>query len=266
MDSLRREYGPLDKLRVWFGNRSVIVFTMGKVGTLTVCNSLRAIGYKHVHPHSLRYTRPGIHFLKVKLSWLSIAKYSFKTILKRIKVWLWKALKREIIIVSGVRDPFSRNVSAYFEQVHYLGGIEEGRSYEEIVDQFEAHCEFLAPLDWFDSEMLPLTGIDIFEHPFDVVKGFAEIKKGKFRIFLFRIDKLNDLESELGSFIKDDRFRIVSTNRSTDGRYKRQLQEFKEKYKYPQSMVDAYSMSKYMRHFYSTDETEKFAQRWASGS
>ena len=86
VENLRGQYGFFKKLRVWFGGRSVIVLTMGKVGTLTICNSLNRIGFQHVHPHSLYYTRPGVHFLDIKLSPAQRLWYAYKTLMKRLKV------------------------------------------------------------------------------------------------------------------------------------------------------------------------------------
>jgi hypothetical protein len=266
LDILRKEYSTLGKLKVWFGRKSVIVFTMGKVGTLTVCNSLRAVGYKHVHPHSLRYTRPGVHFLKINLSIAERFKYFIKTFLKRTKVWVWKKLKNEILIITGVRDPYSRNISAYFEQVHYLGGISPKATISQIRDQFDATCDFDAPINWFDKEVLQVTGINVFDYTFDKDKGLSIITKGKFKLLVFRIDKLNGLEHEISKFIGDENFRILSTNSSDDGQYIKQLKEYKNKYKYEIDKVKKFSNSIYMSHFYKPEEIENFALRWGASS
>jgi hypothetical protein len=263
VDSLRKEYSAIDKVKVWFGEKSVVVFTMGKVGTLTVCNSLRNIGYRHVHPHSLRFTRPGIHFIKVKLSFGQNLKYKIMTIFKRIKVTIWKLLKKEIVIITGVRDPYSRNISAYFEQVHYLGGISEKATHENIEKQFNDSCVFNAPLNWFDIEIKRVTGIDVFEYPFDKDEGFCIISKGKYKLFVYRIDKLNSLSKELARFIGDDLFQILSTNSSEKGEYFDQLSELKKNYRYDSDRVKTYSESKYMKHFYTEAENQRCIEKWA---
>ncbi|MCP4523617.1 MAG: hypothetical protein GY828_05375 [Candidatus Gracilibacteria bacterium] len=262
-DSLRKEYNIVAKLKVWFGEKSVIVFTMGKVGTLTICNSLRSVGYKHVHPHSLCYTRPGIHFVKVKLSFLNNIKYTIKTFLKRLKVWVWKKLNNEILIISGVRDPFSRNISAFFEQVHYLGGISNVATSKEIIAFFEASCEFDAPLNWFDKEVLKVTGINVYNYPFDKEKGFVIINKGKFRLLIFRIDKLNKLSNEISEFIDEKKFSIISTNLSKHGDYPTQLNNLKKTYKYDVELSQRYKHSKYFQHFYTSEERKDFVERWS---
>jgi hypothetical protein len=263
VDSLRKEYGFIEKFKVWFGRKSVIVFTMGKVGTLTVCNSLREAGYKHVHPHSLRYTKPGIHFLKIKLSFFNKIKFTFKTLLKRVKVFFWKLTKQEIYVITGVRDPFSRNVSAYFEQLHYLGGLGNRNTFDQISTYFNETCDFEAPIHWFDKEILQVTGINVYETPFDKQKGYSIINKGKYKLFVYRIDKLNTLENELAEFIGEDRFKLLSTNISDEGEYSQQLKLLKNNYKYQQEITDTFVDSLYMKHFFSESEIDNLKNKWA---
>lgn len=264
MDSLRREYSLFEKFRVWFGEKTVIVFTMGKVGTLTICNSLRNIGYRHVHPHSLRFTRPGVHFLKVDLSFRQKIKYKVLTVLKRAKVAIWKFSCRKIVIITGVRDPYSRNISAYFEQVHYLGGIDNSSTLKDIENHFNEVCIFDAPLTWFDKELKRVTGIDVFSYPFDREKGFCIISEGKYRILVYRIDKLSSLGEEIGQFIGDKRFEILSTNSSEQGQYFDKMCKLKKSYKFDVDKVRMYNESKYIKHFFTASENQKFIERWSS--
>ena len=86
------EHRFIDKLKVWFGANGIIVLTMGKVGTLTVCNSLEHAGFRSVHPHSLFFTRPGVHFIDIALSPRQRLWYAYKTLTKRLKVALWRLL------------------------------------------------------------------------------------------------------------------------------------------------------------------------------
>jgi len=263
MNALREEYGLFDKIKVWFGVKSVVVYTMGKVGTLTICNSLERAGFRHVHPHSLRYTKPGVHFLKVKLSGSQKVKYGVMTFLKRMKVAIWKILKRDIVIITGVRDPYTRNISAFFEQIHYLGGIKKGSSMEDVKRLYDSVCEFDASLYWFDDEMLAVTGIDVFDYPFDKGLGYAVIEKGKYRILIYRLDKLDGLKGQISEFIGCDKFTIESTNFTEKGEYSDLMKKFKAEYKYSDVASRKYSQSKFMRHFFSGEEIRLFAMRWS---
>ena len=101
MEDLRKEYSFFEKFRVWFNSNLIVVYTVGKVGTLTICASLRASGFRHIHPHSLFFTWPGIYFLAVDLSVFQRTFYFFRTYLKRVKVSIWKLLVPKIKIILG---------------------------------------------------------------------------------------------------------------------------------------------------------------------
>ena len=165
--NLRKQYNFIEKLKVWFGRKTAIVLTMGKVGTLTICNSIRYHGWKHVHPHSLYFSWPGVHFLKVELSLIKKFFYFYKTFTKRLKVFFWSRTVGEIIIITGVRDPFSRPISAFFEQIHYRGGIADSLSFDEVLKSFEDLSYKCSTLDWFDLEVKRFTGIDIYDYSFE---------------------------------------------------------------------------------------------------
>jgi len=264
MKDLRDEYNFLEKIQVWFGSRSVVVYTMGKVGTLTICNSLRKAGFKHVHPHSLRYTMPGIHFLNINFTLYDKIKYSLWSLLKRAKVFIWKIFKRKIVIITGVRDPFSRNISAFFEQAHYLGGIDKNLNFPNLMRLYNKACNFEAPIQWFDLEILKVTGINVYEYHFDKNLGYAIIENKKYKIFIYRLDKLNSLRDVIASFLNDDNFEIDSTNFSEKTVYSELMQLLKDNYRYKKEISNRYIASNYMKHFFTDAEIKSLEERWVN--
>ena len=264
MTNLREQYSFLKKLSVWFDKSSVIVLTMGKVGTLTICNSLDELKIKHVHPHSLRYTRPGVHFLKnVKMGLFKSSYYAYKTLTKRIKVFLWLSLSKEVTIITGVRDPFSRAISAFFEQSHYLGIDPKAMSYEEMYEAFEKHYDLEGGLLWFDNEIGKVFHIDIFKAPFNRDKGYQIVKQGKFKIFIYRIDYLDKLEEELKEFIANKHFKIASANETVASN---NYIELKNNKKYSNNEFKSIEGSKYMKHFYTDKEVAELKDKWVKQS
>lgn len=260
--NLRKEYSLFEKLKVWFGRRTVIVLTMGKVGTLSICNSVRKYGWRHVHPHSLFFSWPGIHFLKVNLTAFEKIYYAFKSISKRVKVFIWSQIVREVIIIAGVRDPFSRPISAFFEQIHYRGGLASEACLGSVIKTFEEISDMRATLDWFDSEIKRLTGINVYDYSFNHQKGFVVLEGGKYKIFIYRVDKLNNLEKEIGEFLDIDNFRIESVNKASEGDYPELSKSMMETYRYSESDVECFLRSKYLNHFYTKEEIHQLVNRW----
>lgn len=260
MIDLRKQYGFITKISVWFDSKSAIILTMGKVGTLTICNSLESIGIKHVHPHSMRFTRPGVHFLSnVRLTPLQRVFYAYKTFTKRLKVFVWLSLSKEITIVSGVRDPYSRSISAFLEQAHYLDLDITQMTFEQLYEVYKKHYNLRGTLEWFDKEINKVFGIDIYNHEFDFNKGFQVVKSGKYRIFTYRIDFLNSLENELRTFIRNPKYKTLTTNKTTlDENY----EKLKANIRFSKEEIKYVSESKYMHHFYTKSEINKLGKKW----
>ena len=261
MEHLRRQYSLIEKFKVWFGKKTVIVLTMGKVGTLTICNSLDAIGYRHVHPHSLYWSWPGTHFIKIKLNFRQRLYYGYRTLLKRLKVAIWKHLKSNIVIVTGIRDPFSRAISAYFEQIHYAGGIPLDTDNEMVLDDFKNRLIFESTLDWLDNEIVKFTGINVYEK-FNKNEGFQTYHEGKFKIFIYSLDQLDNLSEKISQFLEIPNFKVKTTNVSKDTKYRQYIRYLSENFKFTEEQFAIFKSSRYARTFFQEDEIEKLKDRW----
>ena len=259
-DPLRNQLNFLQKIKTWFGNKSVIVLTMGKVGTLSISNSLRKIGFNHVHPHSLIFSYPGTHFLKnIKLPINKHIYFIYKTFTKRIKVFFWKSLTKKIVIITGVRDPFSRYISAFFEQSHYLNFDTNKENYENTLLKLNRHGNFESTLEWFDKEINKTFGIDIYKHKFNKTEGYQIIKKKNIEIFIFRLDKLNNLENELRDFLANKKFRLHSHNILEDNLNYRKI---KRSFKFNSCDFEKALSSNYMRHFFDKQDINELKKKW----
>lgn len=259
---LRVEHGFVDKLKVWFGANGIIVLTMGKVGTLTVCNSLEHVGFRSVHPHSLFFTRPGVHFIDIALSPRQRLWYAYKTGTKRLKVAFWRLLSSEILIITGVRDPFSRAISAYFEQSHYFGGVPEEWDYDQIKDDLEKRAFFHATTSWFDQEIKRFSGIDVLDSNFDPELGYKTYRKGKIRIFVYRMDKLDGLGPQIADFLGRADFEILKTNDTSDTQNAAKYRDFTKRYRYNPALAEALVGTRYVQTFFSPDEIAALEGRW----
>lgn len=263
---LRVEHGFLDKLKVWFSNNSVIVLTMGKVGTLTVCNSLEQAGFGNVHPHSLFFTRPGVHFVDIALTRRQRLWYAYKTFTKRIKVALWHFCSGEVLIISGVRDPFSRAISAYFEQSHYFGGIPDEWGYDDIKADFERRALFNSTTKWFDAEIKRFSGIDVLASDFDPALGYKVFGNRKVRLFVYRMEKLNELGPQIADFLGIEKFEILKTNDTSDSHNACKYMDFAKQYKYDAKLVKRLIETRYVQTFFTANEILALQSRWVEAA
>lgn len=135
-------------LKYWLKSKKgemVVVYQMGKVGSKSIDFALRNAGYRNViHLHSIRQDSRS---------------YYARKLYRRLKIE-----EKQTIIISAVREPISRNVSAFFESLHaYID--KDWRSYtaNELFEIFKLKYQHKYPVHWFETELEYNTGYDIFD-------------------------------------------------------------------------------------------------------
>lgn len=255
----------LKKFKHWYLENPVLVYTMGKVGSSTIVNSLRKLKVPEMQPHSLTYSRKGSYFVLPELSRLEKTIWGIKSQLIKVKAQLYLKSKvgKKIKIISLTREPISRNISAFFEQIHHITdrNIEE-ISTSELIDLFWKFANHQTPLIWFDQEIKELFGIDIFDFEFDKKNGAVIINEGDIQILLMTLEKLKNQEAKLASFLGIEEISLSSTNRSEKKNYNRKYNQFMNQIEIPDNYIKEMYESKYMKHFYTQDEINDFKKKW----
>ena len=85
---------------------------------------------------------------------------------------------RPVRVITAVRDPVARNISAYFNNLT-LSTLKREFNEEELqamMDQFLDKYSHDIPLVWFDKEMRDVLGLDVYHYPFPQKKGCNEFK------------------------------------------------------------------------------------------
>lgn len=232
-------------------------YQMGKVGSSSIGEWFRQndVGEWHIH----RFFDTPVHARRGKnkaLKALDLALFRLLTI-----------VRRDIPIVTGVRFPLDRDISMYF---HNAYGIEmrplpEPGEVDGVIADFKANFPLFASAGWFDEELKRLTGVDIFAYPFDREKGFAEIAVGRFRIFVYRLDKLDTLQPELSRFLGEPKFRLIKMNESASKRYTDLYRSFKKAYVREPGAIDV-GEQRFLAHFYEPDMIDQHLRRTSAGS
>ena len=124
-------------------------------------------------------------------------------------------------------------------------------------------CAYGYSFGWYDDEFKNKLGIDIFEQPFDKEKGYTIYKKGSVEIFLYRLENLNSLESEMQSFIGRDDFKLLHTNNAEEKNISFIYKELKEKHQFPKGYIKLYyDDNERMDYFYTKEEQRQFLEKW----
>lgn len=174
--------------------------------------------------------------------------------------------KKPAKIISLVREPIGRNISAYFQNLDAFKRIENAHTrfdIDELINDFLKNYHHRVPLEWFDKEMKPAIGIDAFSHEFPKDIGYKIIHEQPYDVLIMRHDIEDKRKAEIISdFLHLTNFSIQKKNISSQKKYAGAYYQFLNKVKLPPEYVDELLNSKYTRHFYSTEMIKAFKEKW----
>lgn len=246
---------------------TILVHTMGKVGSSSILNSLEysAPEILILHTHFLNHERLDKHLKQI--------------IHQGVRVWphvitsqvLQKFLSdRNWKIVTLVREPISRNISAFFQNIDIFvpNFVQRYRSgslkIEEVIDTFLANYPHDLPLMWLDKEIKDVFGVDVFSVNFQTSQGYAIFHSEKIKLLLLRLENLNVCSGKaFRDFLGIEQFVLKNANIAYDKNYINIYNEFKKSITLPQDYIEKMYRSKYTQHFYSQAEIEMFRAKWS---
>jgi hypothetical protein len=260
-----------------FLHTPIIIYQPGKVGSITVHRSLKVIFEK------LNLDTP-IHHAH-NLNQIESVKKSVEQNRKAPAASLKKLAESEKLraeidsnphqrwnIISLVRDPVALRVSTIFQVLEeYIPDWAELEREEKLsiadLQQLLITRQEFDPIHlsgWFNNQVQPLFGFDVFSSPFDTQAGY-KIYRQPFKRFSFMIIRLEDLDrvapEAFRKFLLLDQFQVINQNIGNDKPYSELYKKFKST-PLPAEYLDAAYSTPYARHFYTAAELETFRQRW----
>lgn len=226
-------------------NVPILVYQMGKVASTSVYRSIRD-QYKgqvlHIHKFYKTHERDYVRYL-------------FE---------IYQKEKVDIKIISLIREPISRNISAFFEHFKKIVGTDfKNTNYtpEELQRVFLDKYPHEYSLNWFDDNIKKNFGIDVFAYPFSE-QGFIEINNKNISLLIIKHDLADNIkESVIAKFLSISDFILESSNKTSDKVYS-QMYKNLTKLKYPDWYVKKMLHSKYSNHFYK-NEVKQLIQKWS---
>jgi len=251
--------------------RPIVVFQMGKVGSKSIETSLSNydLNAPICHSHLLnnldsiekhiRITRanPGQSLAEVRRG-------------RRLRKTLLDSSYTQCRVISLFRDPVARNMSAFFENIDefvpdYRGRISAGNlKTEELIETFLTHYDHAIPLIWFDRQLKPVFGIDVFTDPFPKEQGYAIYHGQGSSLLLIKLEKLKECAAPaVKEYLGIENFILIDTNVGESKEYRDLYRDFTNSIRLPPSYLDQMYESRVVRHFYSDDEIRRFRTRWS---
>ena len=255
--------------RLNFKKPPIIIITPGKVGSSSVYETLKQNTDHHVfHIHQL--SKQGI---KTAIEHHVMSDRKSKPLHLIVSKLLRKKLSSyngPVKIITIVREPISREISAFFQNTEmHRKTIEDGNL--EIDNDQAKHlltsklksdiCQEL--LDWFESEIKGNFEIDVFSKKIDASKKYSIYKHQNTHLLLLKMEDLNrafpeavqdflDLESPMS---------LIQANIGSNKHYAASYKTLKEDIILEKATIETIVTSTYFKHFYD-DMTKEVTKQW----
>lgn len=232
----------------WVCDTTLHIFQPGKVGSHAISAAIDGKypgGALHLHwPTDLPLNFP----------WTTMA---YPEVVNRPR-------SQHLRIISAARDVVSYVLSGAFQYLSTTASewgarpnVETVRAYLE--SSFENNCRALE--NWFDHQFY--CGMDIYTHGFDHERGFVCLSNDVITLFLYRVENLAQLETELGRFLAMDNFQLRRVNDAASKAYWKDYCDLFNNYVVSGRSLEKLYTSRYMRHFFSDAERARRIEYWS---
>ena len=249
------------------GYEPVIVYQMAKVGSSAIVDALERhrLPVFHVHrmnPEHLLHLREE----RRRLGWeiRPVPPHDqLGTLLNRKVV----RRGRRARVVTLVREPIARNLSSYFEHLDPIWHTKDAHQsipVEELCRGFVERFLHTEPLTWFEDEMLPVLGIDVYAHPFPE-EGHDVLRKERVDVLVLKCESSDEAKSAaLSRFLGIDGIAVRRANETASKEKGAAFQRFRQTIRLSHSYIEDMLSSRYSRHFYSEAERRRLASHYGN--
>lgn len=240
-------------------NDLILIYTLSKVGSSSVYHSLKKqFPYKEIHH---------IHFLGD--TWLNKFKNDhqvFQNNLNNAERMFQLLQKRQwkIKIISLTRDPVARDISGIFQTWQHVFDVSSiSQVPAEDIISFLSNSDFKYSENWFETDFLEFTGLNVFNEKFDSKIGFQVYKTKKASILIMQLEQLNHIYNDaLNVFMGKGNY-VLQNENITALRMSGVLnKKVKTHLRLPLEKINTIYSSKYSTTFYSESQIQKFKKKW----
>jgi len=233
----------------------IINYQMGKVGSSSVAAYLRKNDIFEWHIH--RFYETPVHRKKGKNVYLKmIDLFLLRLVLMRCS---------KVRVISGFREPISRDMSMFFHNIenYYGKAWVRARTTDELIELFNSDFAIGDCVGWFESELNRAFNINVYANDFDYEKGYVEFQESRVAFFIYDVRKLDSLGAALAVFLSVPEYKIIRDNVAKNKSYNKVYIDFQTKFSLGAANLEKIRESNYIRHFYSAEDRLNILCRWA---
>lgn len=239
----------LKRFRSFLNEESIFIYQMGKVGSTALEQSIE--GAQHFHT------------LYMNGPCYAVDRRLYRGVGGRLRRWLRDffnrlalVLRKDVKIITVVRDPVARNISMFFQDLtfwinEYIERHERETRFSDIQwlhKVYEATFPHAYCETWFDKEIKRLSGIDVFSEPFDVRKGHAFFSRGKYKVLVLRVEDIEKNIDVISGFV-GRKIELKRVNEADKKWYACVYREFKKSFDPQRDCVRKIAAGRLARHF-----------------
>lgn len=198
--------------------------------------------------------------------WLSgeFPKAEFPTTKEKLIKLIHNGETPPLKVITPIREPMRRNISAFMFNVIKYGTSGRQETPQQLQQLFIEKYDIFYPQRWFDEELLStFKEFNPFEVGFPYKKGYKIYKAGKNKHLIIRLEDADMVFSKaIKQLLGVRNVEMIHINKLEDKKYIGQKYLEMTKLKYPKEFVEKVYSQKYVQHFYTQDEIEKFKNKY----
>lgn len=194
--------------------------------------------------------------------------------------------KQKVKIITAVREPISLCLSALYQLISHIHRdhqfvnehilkletpfMEHGGDAQLFFDlryettMFpEVFYKRVRTMDLWFKELEQSLGMSLFSQPFDQEKGYTIVKKGNIEVFIYQLEKLTGLVTEIADFVGGDFDHFDNGNEAQNKWIAQSYEVAKKELTFSQAFFDQNFEQSYLSHCYSEADILKFKEKWA---
>lgn len=177
--------------------------------------------------------------------------------------------------ITAIRDPLAQLLSSFFEliSIPYYTLLyfmcSKMNFFENLQEYFDMFVEYYLS----DQKHPPFIMSDFYEkynkHIFDITSqpfnkeaGFTIMKSDNVEVFVYQLEKLNDIYPYLFDWLKKPRGELIKANEADSKIIAEAYKEFKETFTISKEVFNKCYNDPVIQHCYSQEDIEKFKSRW----
>ena len=256
------------------GQTPLLVLQMGKVGSSSIYEGLRksrgihGLPVFHLHYISEESVAKVVSFYRQR----SATYIRHHLLVGKILSDKYASDQIEFTnIITAVREPIARKVSAFFEnypQTHpellnYVGEEFVERAVAKLHEIFEEEASVIRDLGdkWFQNEIYTPFGLDVFSPPEKIKSGCYGFENEKARLVLFKMEQMTGCFLAGTNWLLGKEIPLGVRNLGSQKTYSSDYQAVKVRLKLRESVVREVLSSRLVNSFYA-NEKETLVKKW----